>query len=125
MTLTGGLWYGAATLRGMKAGIKALLLLLAALADVAFIVVLLRVRAVMGAYLGKIRDFNPASFAGGEFSGNFLGFLWRELGAKGEKVVVRTFSILLALAALGEHTGPLGRYVAIWRRSPSNSPFPG
>jgi len=101
MTLTGGLWYGVATLNEMKAGIKTLLLLLAALGDLAFIVVLVRVRAVMAAYLEKIKDFNPGSFPAAAVPGSVWSFLGKELTAKGEKVVVRTFSILLGLAALG------------------------
>ena len=106
MTLTGGLWYGVATLKDMKT-IKTLLLLLAALGDVAFIVVLVRVRAVMSAYLDKIKEFNTNSFPQAVFPGSIWSFLGTEFAAKGEKVVVRTFSILLGLAALGS-------VVAMW-----------
>lgn len=102
MTLTGGLWYGVATLNEMKGVIKALLLMLAALGDLAFIVVLVRVRAVMGTYLERIKEFNPGSCAVATYSGSFWSFLRSELtSSKGNKVVVRTFSALLALAAVG------------------------
>lgn len=102
MTLTGGLWYGVTTLQDEGHYVfRVLLLLLAVVSDLAFIVVLLRVRAVTRAYLAKIKEFDPGSFPDTTYSGSFFAFLSDEIAAKGEDVVVRTFSCLLALAAIG------------------------
>src|SRR6266498_110400 len=65
MTLTGGLWFGAATVGDMP-GFQYLLLLLAALANLGLVVVLSRVRFVMGEYLNVIKAFDPRSFVAAE-----------------------------------------------------------
>lgn len=66
MTLTGGLWFGAASLESMP-GFKYLLLTFGALANIGLILVLTRVRYVMHRYLDAIKRFYPDHFvaAGG------------------------------------------------------------
>ena len=49
MTLTGGLWYGVATLGAVQAGVRMALLLFGAAANIALILVIQRVRFVMAA----------------------------------------------------------------------------
>lgn len=87
MTLTGGLWFGAGQLKDYTV-IKVLLFVLAACSDIAFFVVLMRIRFVMGAYLKKIEEFHPMSFVKADGTG-----LCRS------KMVVHTFSSLLLGAA--------------------------
>jgi len=87
MTLTGGLWFGAGQLKDYTI-IKILLFVLAACSDIAFFVVLKRIRFVMGAYLKKIEEFHPTSFVKADGAG-----LCRS------KTVVHTFSTLLLGAA--------------------------
>lgn len=60
MTLTGGLWFGAASVGDMP-GFQYLLLILAAIANLGLMVVLVRVRFVMGQYIDAVKNFHPAS----------------------------------------------------------------
>jgi len=94
MTLTGGLWYGIATLSAMQTGIKVALLVFGAAANIALIGVIQRVRFVMAAYLDKIKEFHPAGFADTK---TVPPKGWRRLLR--EQAVVDTFSIFLATAA--------------------------
>lgn len=94
MTLTGGLWFAAVNVRGMD-GMQVPLLLLAAVFDIAFIFVLIRIRHVMEAYLQKLRDFCPAGFV------EAPGTSWYNRS----RTVVRAFSTALSLAALGGLAG--------------------
>ena len=87
MTLTGGLWFGAASLDSMP-GFKYLLLSFGALANLGLMVVLTRVRYVMGEYLNAIKQFYPDHF----------------VAADGKKfqspsAVARTFCTLLFISA--------------------------
>jgi len=97
MTVTGGLWYGAASLSNIEAGVKYALLFFVGLADLLLIFVIQRVRSVMAAYLRKIKEFHPSSFAETQ-SGEATRWL-RERG------VVNTFSVLLLIAALMSFIG--------------------
>lgn len=87
MTLTGGLWFGAASVGSMP-GFQYLLLLLAAVSNFGLIFVLTRLRQVMNAYLTAIQQFNPTTFV--EAKGE---------GILGRAPVVTTFRILLLLSA--------------------------
>ena len=88
MTLTGGLWFGAASVGSMP-GFQYLLLLLAAVSNLGLIFVLTRLRQVMNAYLTAIEQFNPSTFVAAKGEG-FLG----------RAPVVTTFRILLLMSAL-------------------------
>ncbi len=87
MTLTGGLWFGAASVGDMP-GFQYLLLVLATLANVGLVVVLIRVRFVMGEYLKVIESFHPSSFVAAKGK-----------GFHASKTVARTFTILLLVSA--------------------------
>src|SRR5690242_7345387 len=62
LTLTGGLWYAVATLKGVDAQLRAGLLLFGAIGNFALAMMVSRVRDVLGAYLDKISQFNPDSY---------------------------------------------------------------
>ena len=97
MTLTGGLWYAVATQSALGIGIKYMLLSFGTAANVLLIFVLQRVRSVMAAYLVKIKEFDPDSFADtqSEHATKWL----RERG------VANTFCVLLLIAALMSFAG--------------------
>lgn len=88
MTLTGGLWFGAASVGDMR-GFQYLLLILAALANLGLAIVLVRVRYVMGEYLKAIKQFHPPSHVAAEG-----GWFQRS------KTVAITFIALLLLSAV-------------------------
>ena len=83
MTLTGGLWFGAAKVGDMP-GFQYLLLILAAIANLGLIVVLSRVRYVMGEYLNALKTFEPKAFVAADGK-----------GLHASKAVARTFITLL------------------------------
>lgn len=87
-TLTGGLWFGAASV-GRMPGFQYLLLLLAAISNLGLIVVLTRVRFVMEAYLEAIKKFNPGGYVAAQGKGVFA-----------RAAVATTFRVLLALSAV-------------------------
>ena len=89
MTLTGGLWFGAANVGSMP-GFQVLLLSLGALANLGLILVLTRVRYVMGEYLKAIKQFYPDRYVAAEST------RWSQSRA----VVATTFRCLLAVSAL-------------------------
>lgn len=73
MTVTGGLWFGAATLREMS-GFQTILLALAGVANLGFVVVLIRLRYVMQKYLEAMKGYHATSFVetkGGWVAGTF------------------------------------------------------
>lgn len=92
MTLTGGLWYAVATQSALGMGIKYLLLSFGAVANGLLIFVLQRVRSVMAAYLVKIKEFNPGSFADSQSE---QATKWLR-----ERGVANTFCVLLLIAAV-------------------------
>lgn len=94
ITITGGLWYAALNVAGVQE-LKRPLLALSAVLDFALIFVLLRIRYVMGAYLAKIKLFNPAAYV--EAPGTVF--------YNRSHVVVRAFSIALLLAGIGSAIG--------------------
>jgi hypothetical protein len=87
MTLTGGLWFGAASVSDMP-GFQYLLLILAVLANLGLAIVLVRVRYVMGEYLKAIKQFHAPSYVAAEG-------VWFQHS----KTVAITFIILLLLSA--------------------------
>ena len=88
MTLTGGLWFGAANV-GRMPGFQYLLLLLAAIANIGLIFILTRVRYVMDGYLEAIKAFHPAGFVEA-----------RGTRVKAPRSVATTFRVLLFLSAV-------------------------
>jgi hypothetical protein len=65
VTLTGGLWYGAAIAQGVDIFVKFGLLIFAGVSNIALILSAYRIRDVMAAYLEKIEEYNPASYVSG------------------------------------------------------------
>lgn len=88
MTLNGGLWFAAATLRELDI-FKGPLFLLSCVFNVSLIVVLIRVRYVMGSYLEKLKEFHPAGYV------RAPGNKWYNRSY----TVVSAFSTALALSA--------------------------
>ena len=88
MTLTGGLWFGTANISSMP-GFQYLLLVLAAMANVGFIVVLTRIRFVIGCYLDALSKFNPKHHVAAE--GKWFC---------SPETVATTFRLLLGVSAL-------------------------
>jgi len=97
MTLTGGLWYGVASLKTIDVYVKYGILVFVGVADFLLIFVVQRVRSVMEAYLVKIKDFHPRSYADTQ-SGQAVRWL-RERG------VANTFCVLLSVASLMSFLG--------------------
>lgn len=93
MTLTGGLWYGVATLVNIEPLIKDSLLLLSAIANVCLIIIINRIRDVMAAYLIKIEIFHPSAFPRTDIPKRCFPLL-RERG------VCNTFCVLMGFAAV-------------------------
>ena len=88
MTLTGGLWFGAARVGDMP-GFQYLLLLLAVLSNVGLAIVLTRVRHVMGQYLEAMKAFNEGAHVAGTGT-----------GIRAPKTVAITFRTLLIISAI-------------------------
>jgi hypothetical protein len=88
MTLTGGLWFGAASV-GRMPGFQYMLLLLAAIANIGLIFVLTRVRYVIDRYLEAMKSFHPAGFVNA--SGRWIN---------ASRSVAWTFRILLFISAV-------------------------
>ena len=88
MTLTGGIWFGAASV-GSMSGFQYLLLVLAAMGNIGLIVVLTRTRFVMEGYLEAIKRFNPDAFVAAEGA-----------GTRSRAIVAKTFRVLLGLSTL-------------------------
>lgn len=94
MTLTGGLWYGIATTNALPPLAIRALLVLTALTDISLIIVLLRVRSVMGQYIEQARAFNPTRYPDAEW-----GSKCKLLPKPFRKwLVVWVFSLLLLVA---------------------------
>lgn len=72
ITLTGGLWY-AESLDAASYDTKFLLLIFAAICNVCFIAICLRIRDVLQSCLEHIESFHPESFANGQPAIPILG----------------------------------------------------
>lgn len=90
MTLTGGLWYGVAGM-DVSPAVQRALLLFSSVANVGLILVITRTRAVMSAYLKRIREFYPGAFAD-PVEGKFF---WQK-----NESVRKTMSWLMGIGAL-------------------------
>lgn len=89
MTLTGGLWFGAANVNNIQ-NFQYFLLFLAFFGNVGLILVLTRIRYVMGEYLNALRDFHPNGFVEAKGKNWFTR----------SKRVVSTFRWLLCISAV-------------------------
>lgn len=94
ITLTGGLWYAVSTQQGI-ALFRAPALFLGAVLDLALIIVLIRVRYVMGAHLERLRAFYPDGFVEAAGTEEGASLFHRR------KVVLYAFNVALGIAALG------------------------
>ena len=74
MTLTGGLWFGIASLN-ISNNIRIVLLLLSCVANLIFIVVLFRLRKIMDRYLRDIRNFENKELSHGYIVVSFFSLL--------------------------------------------------
>ncbi|MEK9212859.1 hypothetical protein [Sphingomonas sp. 2378] len=88
MTLTGGLWFGVSKVEGMP-GLRVSLLLLAAGCDVGLMIVLQRLRFVMGEYLTWLKSANPPGYVAAIGTERWTG----------DKTVKNTFQVMLGSAA--------------------------
>jgi SAM-dependent methyltransferase len=92
MTLTGGLWFGVASI-SRDSGLAFLrpgLLLLAGVGDVLLIVILQRLRHVIGSYLSWLKSANPEGFVAAEGQGPLTA----------PNIVRTCFQVMLGFAAL-------------------------
>lgn len=65
VTLTGGLWYGAAIAQGVDVFVRFGLLMFAGISNVALILSAYRIRDVMSNYQEKLKEYDPDSYASG------------------------------------------------------------
>jgi hypothetical protein len=92
MTLTGGLWYAIASIKGVGVLARSVVLIFSCIALSGLILMILRVRDVFGKYLEKVEAFNPDSFAKASEGGSRMPFLK-------DRSVVSIFSWLMGIAA--------------------------
>jgi hypothetical protein len=91
ITLTGGLWFAAMT-RDVENLARIVLFSFAAIADLALILVLFRLRDVMQSYLEKAKSFNEAAFSNGIPEKPLIPWL-------GRHAMVRIYGLILLFAA--------------------------
>ena len=101
VTLTGGLWFGAALHEdyldpNLVSTARALLLLLASLSNLALIAIAFRVRDVMRSYLVKIEEFRNSSFVTGKSKRSWLG---------GDYVMIKIYCTLMGVASVVSFAG--------------------
>jgi hypothetical protein len=113
VTLTGGLWFGAALTKDMETTTRFALLIFAGLANVALGLSCLRIRDVMQSYLEKIRTFYEPGFASGRPERPTLGRF-------GGYSMIVTYTLLMGSAAVLSWMGafsfywPFPRFSAWW-----------
>ena len=93
VTLTGGLWYGAAIAQGVDTLVRFGLLIFAGISNIALILSAYRIRDVMTGYLEKIEEYNPASYVGGRPVRPTLPRL-------GNYAMISIYSALMGIAAI-------------------------
>lgn len=92
MTLTGGLWYAIATLEKVDPIIKVSLLLFGGVANFSLVLMIIRVRNVMQAYMNQMKAFFPDGYASPSDPKGLLWFLRN-------RSVCYIFSVLMGVAA--------------------------
>jgi hypothetical protein len=111
MTLTGGLWYAVATMKGMDPNARSALLVFSAIANGGLILMINRVRNVIAAYLKRIKSFNPTSHADATDPEKSF-FVFRDRG------VCRTFSMLMGVGAAFSLVGAYLILMGNWNLNP-------
>jgi hypothetical protein len=111
MTLTGGLWYAVATVKGMDSIARIGMLGFSAIANVGLIFMINRVRNVIGFHLTKMEQFYPAGYVNAGADRNRLPF-FRNRG------VCLTFSVLMGIAASFSVIGAWLIWVGKWAPIP-------
>lgn len=93
ISLTGGLWY-AVSLDAASENTQFLLLIFAAICNVCFIAICLRIRDVLQSCLEQIESFHPGSFANGQPAVPILG-----LKNKGH-LMISSYTFMMFIAAI-------------------------
>ena len=73
ITLTGGLWFGAALTDNVDSTIRFGLLLFAGISNIALVLSIYRIRDVLESYLQKVKEFHEVSYASGRPDNPKLG----------------------------------------------------
>ncbi len=97
ITITGGLWFGAGTVNDIAIKTKIGLLTLPFIANIGLIIVLFRIRFVMGEYLESFKKFNPGGYVAAQ------GQSWYNK----PRVVVSVFSLILGISAIMSLVGAI------------------
>lgn len=103
VTLTGGLWYAVATLKGVDSGTRIGLLAFCAAGNILLILMINRVRDVMEAHLKKMEEFYPEGYATAPTRG-----LLRD------RSVCLMFSLMMGLAAIVSGVGVALVHLGKW-----------
>ena len=103
ITLTGGLWYGAAVAERVGDVASFGALVFAAICNLCLVLAALRVRDVLRSYLEKAEEFHPTGFANGVPKKPMLRCV-------GENTMIRIYSALMLSAAVLSLTGALTEY---------------
>lgn len=108
LTLTGGLWYAVATIKGADAEIRFGLLIFGALGNFSLALMVVRVRDVLQAYLEKIGEFHPPSYPNVPSGWSLLP---PRLGKRGVQTV---FTAMMYIAALASFVGAWCIWTGRW-----------
>lgn len=111
MTLTGGLWFGAALTENVDNVIQFALLLFAGICNLALILTAFRIRDVMQSYLEKVSQFHKPMFVAGHPKNPKLGEKF------GGYSMISTYSVLMFMAAV---LSIIGAFFFYWPFSTSN-----
>ena len=111
MTLTGGLWYAVAAVKGMDNVVRVALLFFAVVSNIGLVFMINRVRDVMSLHFKKMKEFNPTAFVDASAADRPVMFL-RDRG------VCATFSWLMSIAALLSLIGLILLLLGHWKPSP-------
>lgn len=103
VTITGGLWFGAAATEGLKDAIRFALLILAGLSDVVLIFAAFRVRNVFEGYLEVLKAFHPPSFPPERPNNAIFPTLSRYS-------MIKMYCGLILIAAVASFVGAFGFY---------------
>jgi len=106
ITLTGGLWFGAAlTETDVHETIRFGLLLFAGIANISLVLAIFKIRDVLESYLQKIKDFHEESYATGRPKNPKLGVRFGSYGL---------VSLYAALMLIGSLLSFVGAFFFYW-----------
>lgn len=103
VTITGGLWLGAAATQSIVEPVQFALLILAGLGDIVLALAVFRVRNVLETYLEVLQAFHPPSFPAEQPSEVLFASLNRFS-------MVKMYCGLIVIAAIGSFVGAFGLY---------------